>query len=110
MNLVSGLSALARKYQMLAAQDTYDASHAGKMAGYFRRQQEWSLQNNLAATEMMQIDQQIAGANIRVEIAKQELKVHQQQMQDAQDVQDFLTNKYTNQDLYNWMIDQTSSV
>src|SRR5262249_51211894 len=42
-------------------------------------------------------------------IAQQELKVHQQQMQDAQDVQDFLTNKYTNQDLYAWMTSDISA-
>jgi len=101
---ISGsLAAVAREFQDLSAGDTYDASHAGKMASYFRRQQEWSLQSNLAASEIMQIDKQIAAANIRAAIAQQDLTVHQQQMQDAQAVQDFMSGKFTNQDLYAWM-------
>ena len=101
--IARSLVAIAREFQDLSASDTYDASHAGKMAGYFRRQQEWSLQNNLAASEIMQIDKQIAAANIRAAIAQQDLTVHQQQMQDAQAVQDFMSGKFTNQDLYAWM-------
>jgi hypothetical protein len=97
------LAAVARYLQSLSAGETYDASHAGKMAGYFRRQQEWSLQSNLAASESMQIDKQIAAANIRAAIAQQDLTVHQQQMQNAQAVQDFISMKFTNQDLYAWM-------
>src|SRR5262249_36060320 len=99
----AALTALGREFQDFSASDTYDTSHAGKMAGYFRREQEWSLQNNLAASESMQIDKQIAAANIRAAIAQQDLTVHQQQMQDAQAVQDFMSGKFTNQDLYAWM-------
>ncbi len=109
-NLVSGLSALARKYQMLSAEDTYDASHAGKMAGYFRRLQEWWLQSNLAAGEINQIAKQHAAAKIRVAIAQSELNIQNQQIQDAQEVQDFLTNKYTSQDLYAWTISDISAI
>jgi hypothetical protein len=98
------LAAVARQQMNLSGQDSYDASHAAKMGGYFRRLQEWTLQSNLAACEIMQIDQQITAANVRAAIAHQELLVHQQQMKDAQEIQDFLTSKYTNQDLYSWMI------
>jgi len=110
-NFVSSLSALARKYQMLSAEDTYDASHAGKMAGYFRRQQDWEQQRKLAAGEIMQIDQQTLAAKVRKAIADYELNtLYPQQLQNAQDIQDFLTNKkYTTQDLYGWMISDTST-
>ena len=57
-----------------------------KMASYFRRNQEWSFQNNLAAGEIVQVDKQIAAATIRTQITNQELLVHQQQMKDAQDI------------------------
>ena len=69
----------------------YDAAHAGKIASYFRRI-SWQ-QSNLAACVIMQIDKQIAAANIRVDKTTQELVVRQQQIKDSQDVQDFLTNK-----------------
>jgi hypothetical protein len=42
-------------------------------------------------------------------IVPQMLSFYYQQMKDAQDVQDFLTNKYTNQDLYDWMISEISA-
>jgi Tc toxin complex TcA C-terminal TcB-binding domain len=86
------------------------ASLSGKMGTFFRRQADWALQNNLAACELMQMDKQIAAANIRVEIAQRELESHEKQMENAQTVLDYMTNqKFTNQDLYGWMVSDTSS-
>lgn len=86
------------------------ASLSGKMGSYFRRQADWTLQNNLAACELMQIDRQIAAANIRVEIAQHELKAHEKQMENAQAIVDYMTNqKFTNTDLYGWMVNDLSS-
>jgi hypothetical protein len=88
----------------------HEATHSGKMAGYFRRQADWALQNNLAACEIMQIDKQLAAANIRVEIAQRELDSHEKQMENAQTILDYMTNKkFTNQDLYGWMVSDTSA-
>jgi len=82
---------------------------SGKMGTYFRRQAEWALQNNLAACEIMQIDRQIAAANIRVEIAEHELKAHEKQLENAQTILDYMTNqKFTNKDLYGWMVSDLS--
>jgi hypothetical protein len=87
-----------------------EASHAGKMGGHFRRQAEWVLQNNLAACELMQIDKQIAAGNIRVEIAQHELTAHEKQIENAQAVLAYMTSqKFTNQDLYGWMVSDLSS-
>ena len=64
----------------------------------------------LAACEIMQIDNQIAAANIRVEIAQRELDSHEKQMENAQTVLDYMINqKFTNKDLYGWMVSDTSS-
>ena len=96
----------ARVLQTIAAKRTYDASHAARMAGYFRRWQDWALQSNQASGEIMRIDNDIAAASLRVSIAQQELAVHRQQILNAQKIQDTLTSKYTNQQLYQWMVDQ----
>jgi Tc toxin complex TcA C-terminal TcB-binding domain len=86
------------------------AALSGKMGSYFRRQAEWALQNNLAACEIMQIDRQLAAANIRVEIAQCELESHEKQMDQAQAILDYMTTKkFTNQDLYGWMVSDLSS-
>ncbi|MGH3297611.1 MAG: neuraminidase-like domain-containing protein [Trebonia sp.] len=103
-------AATARALQTVASKRSYDASHAARMAGYFRRQQEWTLQSNLASGEFMRIDNEIAAANLRVGIAQQELAVHVRQMADAQKIQDTLTGKYTSQQLYQWMAGQASGL
>ena len=109
-HLGSATSAVARYIQNLSAQDSYDASHAGKMAGYFRRQQEWTLQSNLAGGEIMQIDQQITATSVRASMAQYELEqLYPAQLQNAQAVEDFLKNKYTNQELYTWLISDISA-
>ena len=60
--------------------------------------------------ELEQIDKQIAAAQIRVAIAEIERDNHQQQIEHAQEVHDFMSGKYTNQELYIWMVTQISSV
>jgi hypothetical protein len=109
-NLASEVEFLVHGMETLANYLTYQAWSAGKMGGYFRRQQDWTLQNNLAAADIMQIDQQTQAANIRVAIANDDLKTHTQQAANAQAMQDYLTGKFTNQQLYSWMVSQLSSL
>ncbi|MEG3838650.1 hypothetical protein [Microcoleus sp. herbarium14] len=104
------LSAIARYQQNLSAQDSYDASHSGKVAGYWRRQQEWTLQFNLASKEILQINKQQISAQIRIAIAEQELKNHDKQIENAQLIEEFLHNKYTNEELYRWMQGEISTI
>jgi hypothetical protein len=109
-NLASRTEAYVHAIETRANYLTYQAWSAGKMGGYFRRQQEWALQNNLAAGEIMQIDQQTQAAQVRVTIAQDDLSTHTQQVANAQKVQDYLTSKFTSQQLYGWMIGQVSSL
>jgi hypothetical protein len=105
-----GMAAVARKQKSLGEQDTYEASHADKIARYTRRQQDWSQQSNLAARDILQINKQLTVANIRRDIADKERKNHAKQIEHAQQVNDFLHNKYTNQELYSWMQGEISAV
>jgi hypothetical protein len=109
-NLAAQTEAVEHGVEMVAGYLTYQAWSAGKMGGYFRRQQEWTLQNNLAAGDIMQIDQQTKVANVRVTIAQDDLNTHLQQVANAQTVQDYLTGKFTSEQLYDWMIGQVSSL
>ena len=83
---------------------------AATMGGYQRRQDEWTLQTNLAKAELTQIDSQIAAAKERLKIAQSELSIQQKQIDNAQAVSDFLDGKYTNAHLYSWMISQLTAV
>jgi hypothetical protein len=64
----------------------------------------------LAAREIIQIDKQIAAAEIRKEIAQRELENHRQQLDQAREVEEFMRDKYTNQELYAWMVGQVAGV
>jgi len=60
-------------------------------------------------TDLSHTQQQIAGAQIALEIAQQNQANHQAQEQLLQNQIDFLTGKFTNQDLYDWMVGQLST-
>jgi len=102
--------AAARIHGIKAIDHSYQANRASILGGYERRMQEWEFQKDSAEKELEQIDKQIAAAQIRVAIAEQELANHNQQIEQAQKVHDFMINKYTNDQLYSWMISQISGI
>ncbi|HEX5553392.1 MAG TPA: neuraminidase-like domain-containing protein, partial [Chitinophagaceae bacterium] len=86
------------------------ASLASTVAGYTRRTDEWKFQLTLANKELEQIDKQILAAQIRLDIANKDVKNQQLQIDNAKAADDFMHSKFTNEDLYNWMITQISTV
>jgi hypothetical protein len=103
-------SEAAEILQMMAGIRTHEASEASKMAGYIRREQDWILQANLAAKEIIQLDKQVTAADIRIQVAEKELENHKQQIENAKAVEQFLTDKFTNQELYQWLKEQLFAV
>jgi hypothetical protein len=83
---------------------------AGTLGSYNRRSDEWSLQAQLAQAELTQIASQITAANDRLGIAQSEVDIQNRQIANSQAVSDFLTNKYTNAALYDFMITQLTTV
>ena len=86
------------------------ASLANTYASFERRQDDWDHHADLATIELKQIDQQLAAAEIRLAIAEQELRNHDRQLDNAGDVDRFLRDKFTSQDLYQFMIGQVSGL
>ncbi len=103
-------SELAQMFGAAAEESTYQAGRSSRNAQYVMRAHEWTLQNNIAAREIMQIDKQILAAEIRTEIASLELRNHRKQIENAREVEDFMRDKYTNKELYSWMVGQISAV
>ena len=91
------------------AADKWSAS-IGTIASYERRKEEWDFQGRLANIEIDQIDKQIAAANVRVSIAEKEKANQELQIENAKSQDEYLRNKYTNQQLYNWMLTQVASI
>ncbi len=86
------------------------ASLAATVAEYERRADEWSFQQNLANAELANLNQQILAATIRLQIANQELSNHDQQITNQGKEDDFLHSKFTNKELYDWMLSVISTV
>ncbi|PWT71279.1 MAG: hypothetical protein C5B59_18405 [Bacteroidetes bacterium] len=79
------------------------------IGGYQRRADEWQNQLNMANKELEQLDVQILGAQIRLDIANKDRDNQQLQIDNAKESDDFMHSKFTNEDLYAWMIGKVSA-
>jgi hypothetical protein len=86
------------------------AAMTSTISSYERRAEEWAFQKRLAETELPQIEKQIVAADIRLQIAQQEMANHDRQIENAQSEDEYMRTKFTNQELYDWMIGQLSTV
>ncbi len=77
---------------------------------YTRRDEENKHQANLATIEKNQIQFQINAAIIRQAIAEKELENQELEIENAKTVDDYMRNKFSNDQLYSWMITQISTV
>jgi hypothetical protein len=115
-NLISGqtLAAIARTAgDVLGIAATHENDQAGiasKTSSYQRRADEWMHQVNLAARELMAIGRQIIGSLIAEQAALHEYKNVKTQIEQAQEVQNFLQNKFTNAPFYDWMGSELSGL
>jgi hypothetical protein len=110
LHLGSAAQAAARALGLLTVHHSHQAKKASLEGEWDRRAEDWAFQASLAEQELEQIAQQIAAAEIRVELAQQELANHDKQIENAEAVYDFMTDKYTNGELYSWMVSQLSSI
>jgi hypothetical protein len=88
---------------ILASYEEGQSISASKTASYERRADDWMLQGNLAARELIQIGRQIIGSLIAEQIAHHEYLNIQQQIEHSQEMDRFLREKFTNEELYAWM-------
>jgi hypothetical protein len=83
------------------------AELAGKSAGieatFQRRDEEWKHQVELAKRELDQLAKQITAAEIRRDIAVQSQVVHERSIEQAQEVYDFLRDRFTSFGLHTWL-------
>jgi hypothetical protein len=96
-----------------AAQSSHASMTAGSAiteAGWLRRNTEWKHLAAQAQAELRSIDSQIAAAEIRVELAERELAHHELQLEQSRQVEDYLHDKFTNKELYEWMVGQVSAL
>ncbi|NMF84109.1 toxin [Nodosilinea sp. P-1105] len=86
------------------------AGMTSRTASYERRADDWMLQSNLAARELMQIGRQIISSLIREETTHHEYESVKKQIQQSQEIDQFLRAKFTNEELYGWMQGELSKL
>jgi hypothetical protein len=98
-----GLEITARGFNMVAAWEREQAGIDARTASYTRRADDWMLQVNLAARELRQIGRQVISSLIAEQITSREYQNVKQQIEQSQEVERFLQEKFTNAELYAWM-------
>ena len=106
----SSLQAQGSAVQSVGTMLSQIAGMINTVAAYQRRKEDWDFQGRLADIEIDQVQFQINAAQIRQAIAEKELENQELQIENAKTVEDYMRNKYTNEQLYSWMITQISTV
>jgi len=86
------------------------ASMSSTVASYERRADDWDFQKRLAEKELPQIEKQISAALIRKQLAETELRNHDLAKENLEKEFEYMRSKFTNQELYDWMINQISTI
>ncbi len=102
--------AVSSGFNILAQIEEWQGHNASKTAGYERRADEWILQHNLAAHEVMQNGKQILASLITEHIARHEYQNVIKQINNAMEVNENLRNKTSNEQLYLWMQGEISKL
>jgi Tc toxin complex TcA C-terminal TcB-binding domain/Neuraminidase-like domain len=101
--------AATRTLSAIATASDKLASIIGTQSGYNRRNDEWQHQLNLANKELEQIEKQLLGAQIRLDIATLDKANQQLQIDQSKEANDLMRSKFTNEELFSWMVTQISA-
>ena len=111
VNIGMGGGASAKVATMIASGLEGGAHMASDVARSQARQAAWQREVTLSQDELNEIDRaKTPIAQMKVDIANFQLADHDLKTQQAQSVAQFLQTKFTNTQLYDWMIGQISAV
>jgi len=109
VQLGSAVNAASGVFEIGAEISNYIAQRASTMGGYARRPQDWTLQQQIAQTDVDSIAEQLASANSQLQSAQQDLAVQKKSIAQNEAVEAYLSGKFTNQALYQWMAGRLSA-
>lgn len=85
------------------------ATLATTIGGWQHRKDNWDEAAKEAQIQIDQTNAQIAAAGFALQIAQQNQTLHQEQIDNIQKQIDFLTDKFTSDSLYDWMVSSLSA-
>ena len=110
LSIGHGLGAIGAAFSAASQGWRNYAERNGLLAGHLRRRDDWAFQTNQTLKELEQIDKQILANEIRLAIAVAERANHERQVEQAEEIADHLQSKFTNADLYDWMVGELSAL
>ncbi len=108
--LGAAANAAAGAIQIEGSLHSLDSSLSGLKGEHHRREKNWELQLALTTRDIEQINAQIQGAKSRLTLSEKELQLLQKQIEQASSITSFLKSKFTNKELYEWMIGRLQSL
>lgn len=82
----------------------------GQVAQFERTKEDWQLQQQTAESEVIQIQAQLEGAKLQEVVAQYEINLLEKEREHNETVATFFQDKFTNQQLYQWMANRLSSL
>lgn len=104
------ISGIGQVIGMVGAQFRHEADMAGMNAARVRRDQDWKFQLTLANKDLAGLEKQEIAAEIRLAIAQKELANAQKQAEHSRSVDEWMRSKFTNAELYQWMVSQVATL
>jgi hypothetical protein len=108
LSAIANIFALQRDAQ--AGEHSYGATLNSMLATYQRRAEEFAQKASAELTNIKEITNKMIAAAAEVAIAAQDLRNHDDQIANANAVDEFYRSKWSNQELYGWMSQQISGV
>ncbi len=94
----------------VAAVANQSASLIGAVNEFVRRAEDWRFQRDNANSDIVRLTADLAAATARLASAQQEMTNHLKSIEQGKAVETFLRGKFTNQDLYQWMLSRLSGL
>lgn len=106
-SIIDAAASAARIYTTFTQ---HSSSLFGQQATFTRREEDWRFQAELAVADLEALEKRVVEAEVRLAVAEHELALAQVQHQQAKEVGDVLREKFTNRELYDWMVGRLSSL
>lgn len=102
------LTSLGGAFANMSKRAQFGASLESRLGSYHRRDQGWEFQKQLAQKELERIDKQILAGEIRIAMAERQLLIHEESIEQAEELFEFYEEKFTNLGLYTWLSSEMS--
>ncbi len=109
-NLAKAAMAFASAYSSGVSESNIEGTKSNAMGGFQRRVDDWEMQKKSTEYEIKQMERDLLAADLRIAIANKELESHRTQIENVREKGEFMQNKFSSTALYEWYIDEISSI